>query len=578
VDKLAPRSCFTAPRYIFAETELSQCTCGGRLKVQKTQTKDVVLLDFGELIFNETVKYCARCGSIYGSEKLKTLVPEYSNFGFDVVEFIGKKLFVENYTETKIHAALVKRNVKISFREISFLGQKFVQYLAQAHKNKKTEIGELIRQNGGYIAHLDSTCEGASPHIFCVVEEQLKLALLSRKISSESTDEIIPILEELKSSYGCPLVFVCDMSKAIVSAIEKVFPGIRIFICHFHYIRDLGKDLLKVDYELFVSMLRGYNVKATLSRFAREFRILMQKYPAFSQHLGSDIDNVFSQNLPEEVLAHLLIEWIQNYPADLAGYGFPFDRSHLEQVKRMEEAYEHLQELPLKPSDHLSKIKEFLENVLCDKELQICIRSVKRKVEHFDKLRDIMRIASPEGKNGLNDDGEQVNMSDMRREIEKFIAMDEIRGAALRDDGYKKMLIQIEKYKERLFIEGIETVDAKGNKRYSQPQRTNNILERFFRTMKRGVRQRIGNKSMSSIFKTLIAETPYISNLNNPEYLRVILNGKETLAECFAEIDGELIRKAMRKHNEAQDRLKPSVKRAIESQGVLVKIIEAYAI
>jgi hypothetical protein len=384
-------------------------------------------------------------------------------------------------------------------------------------------------------------------------------------------------LQELGASYGVPLGIVCDMSKAIISAIETVFPGIRIFICHFHWLRDIGKDLLKDDHDLLVSLLRDFNVKTILSKFARELRDLLQNYPSLSLSLESCVGNVFDQKLSEEVLAHLLIEWIQSYPSDLAGYGYPFDRAHLAQLKRMEEAYEHLQKLTLKPADCLTKIKNFFEEVLGNTVLQECLSSVKKKAMHFDRLREIMRLAPQDGKNGLNDEGEEVGMPEMKTELEKFISMYEIKNAGLRDSGYKKMLSQIAKYKDRLFTDGIEIIDAEGKKQHIQPERTNNILERFFRGEKRGIRKRTGCKSMGKAFQTMLAETPYVKNLGNPEYLKVILNGKKTLAERFSEIDCEKVRKAMQKHREIQDRLRPCVKKAIEDDDVLQCIIEAYS-
>jgi hypothetical protein len=401
--------------------------------------------------------------------------------------------------------------------------------------------------------------------------------LLSRKIPSEAADVIVPILEELKTCYGTPLGIVCDMSKAILTAIQRVFPGIPVFICHFHYLRDLGKDLLKNDYDLLLSTMRDYDVKTTLSKLARDLRALVRNYSSLSQHLEPGIENILSQTLPEEVLAHLLVEWIQDYSKDSAGYGYPFDRSHLAQVTRMEKAYEHLKQVTLKPAERLTRIKDFLEEVLTP-DFQECIKKVKKKAEHFDELRAIMRIASPDGTKGLNDDGgEDVDQSAMKKELESFINREEIKNATAMDIGYRKMLAQIAKYKNRLFTAGIAVIGVNGEKKRIQPERTNNCCERLFRDEKRGVRKRTGHKSMSQVFKTMLAETPYVKNLGNQEYLKVILNGKVTLAERFAEIDGREVRKAMRKHYEDQDRLKPRVKKIIETANFLQNIIESYA-
>jgi len=158
---------------------------------------------------------------------------------------------------------------------------------------------------------------------------------------------------------------------------------------------------LKKDHDLLVSVLRGYGVKTTLSRFSRELRSLIQNYTSLSQHLETKTINILDQELPEEVLAHLLVEWIQNYKSDLAGYGFPFDRAHIAQVRRMEKAYEYLQKATLKPSDRLTEVKDFPEEVLGDSDLQKCLENLKRKVWHFDQIRAIMRLAPQDGKDGL---------------------------------------------------------------------------------------------------------------------------------------------------------------------------------
>jgi len=346
------------------ESNFSKCHCGADLDVQKTQTRKSILLDVGKLFIKETVKYCPDCGEVFGSEDISKRVPDYCNFGFEVIELVGRKLFVERLTEPEIVEVLKERNVEICLREVAFLGRKFILYLAQAHKDKESEIKNLIHLNGGYFVHLDGTCDGASPHVFCALEEFLKLVLLSRKIPTESAEAIIPILKELKASYGTPLGIVCDMSKAIAKAIKEVFPGVPVHICHFHYLRDCGKDLFKDDHDLLMSLMRDFSVKTTLSKLARELRHLIKDYPNLSQYHDCGMDKIFNNQLPEEVLAHLLIEWIQDYTSDLSGYGFPFDRSNLALVKRMKGAYDYIKNLPIKAENRLSRIKDYLEEVL----------------------------------------------------------------------------------------------------------------------------------------------------------------------------------------------------------------------
>ena len=111
------------------------------------------------------------------------------------------------------------------------------------------------------------------------------------------------------------------------------------------------------------------------------------------------------------------------------------------------------------------------------------------------------------------------------------------------------MIAQIDKYWEKLFADPI-TVDTQQGTVTLQPQRTDNILERFFRDIKRGYCRKNGTNSMSKKLKTMLAETPLVKNIENPEYLKIILNGKATLEERFAEIDAKSVREELKESQE----------------------------
>ncbi|MFI5343472.1 MAG: hypothetical protein ACHQUC_04550 [Chlamydiales bacterium] len=347
---------------------------------------------------------------------------------------------------------------------MTYLGKKFILDLAQAHRDKESEIKRLIHLSGGYFIHLDSTCDGGNPHLFCAIEELLRLVLVARKIPSKFFESIVPILEELKKAYGNPAGIICDMSKGILAAVQEIFPGIRVFICHYHWLRDIGKDLLQENDKFLGSILRDFEVKPTLSKFSREFRALIKNYPTLSAHLAVDVEDFFKQKLPEEVITHLLIEWIQDYKSELDGYGFPFDRDNVSLVDRIIEAHECVQKLNIQ-SGYLMKIKEFLQDVVSCADLQSCLRDLKRKIMYFESLRCIMRIAPAEGADGLNDDGEDADMSEMEKELKDFSARKDLKKTAETNRCVRKMLAQIEKYKDKLFTTGVEVTNAETRRR-----------------------------------------------------------------------------------------------------------------
>jgi len=170
---------------------------------------------------------------------------------------------------------------------------------------------------------------------------------------------------------------------------------------------------------------------------------------------------------------------------------------------------------------------------------------MEEKAQIFDQLRDAMRIADPDGKKGLNDDGENADIKTIKRAVTIFRNSDKIKAAVEKNVDYKKMVKQIDKYWEKLFADPIMVTMANGEKLLVQPQRTNNILERFFRDVKRMYRSKAGTQSLNKVIKAMLADTPLVKNLSNPEYVKIILNGHNTLEERFAEIDEKLVRQEM---------------------------------
>ena len=63
--------------------------------------------------------------------------------------------------------------------------------------------------------------------------------------------------------------------------------------------------------------------------------------------------------------------------------------------------------------------------------------------------------------------------------------------------------------------------------------------------------------------KAMPANTPLVKNLNDPQYMRLLLDGKASLEERFAEIDARLIRKELDKLSVNSDKALPIIKKLI---------------
>ncbi len=93
---------------------MDQCNrCTGKLLIHKTSRKTVSTLNIGEFEAIEIQKKCLPCQTIFRSQELCTLTPHGGKFGFDVIEFIGRALFIRCYNESQIQSELALRNVII---------------------------------------------------------------------------------------------------------------------------------------------------------------------------------------------------------------------------------------------------------------------------------------------------------------------------------------------------------------------------------------------------------------------------------------------------------------------------------
>ena len=128
--RLAPRVLFSQrPRLHFCPPA-AVCECGGATRVSKTRRKSVATLVIGQFEAMETLRHCPRCGAHDRCDELRSLTPHRGQFGFDVIEWVGRALFVEGRNERAVQAELAARNIPISTSEIGFLGKRFIVYLA----------------------------------------------------------------------------------------------------------------------------------------------------------------------------------------------------------------------------------------------------------------------------------------------------------------------------------------------------------------------------------------------------------------------------------------------------------------
>jgi hypothetical protein len=395
------------------------------------------------------------------------------------------------------------------------------------------------------VLHLDATHDGDAPALMTGIDSLSKIVLANVKLPSEHADHIVPFLRKLQTDYGTPRACVHDMGTGIVKAVAEVFPGIRDFICHFHFLRDIGKDYLEPAYARLRKRLRSHATSSRLHALVRDTRQCLSEHSSMCAMPAKAIkatDPPADNELTALASTYSLALWALHGKHSGDGYGFPFDRPLLNFAERLLELDRRLPELldllltDDEPDNQpIFKLAVQVSLVAEDSALCQAVEQLRWRCLVVDRLRKAMRIAPLDGGNGLNDDGTSEAMSTIRQGVEKFRRELEKDPKLARDLLSHKMADQIDKYGDKLFADPIK-VDAPNGPVTIYPQRTNNILEQFFRGVRRAYRRKTGNNSMCRALQAMLADTPLVKNLDNPHYVKILLDGKANLEELFAEL------------------------------------------
>lgn len=570
-----PKQLFPKSPTVEFRPSLDKCPdCSEAVSVQKTRLRTVSTLHIGKFHANEVILQCRKCDYKHPSKRLPRLIPAGANFGYDVLVYIGKALYLRHRNEEEVVAELAERNIQISPRGVSSLGSKFIVYLAIAHARCSDDITRAMRLNGGYICHLDATCEGNDPILMSSLDSVSKIVLGNIKIPAEDEKHITGFLQRIKKNFGGPVALVHDMGKGILKAVAKIFTGVPDFICHFHFLRDIGKDFLSAQYDIIRKRLRKHKISSKLRYRAKQLKQDIDQNPERIDTLEASIKNnnpLSSSSLKSfsALNGYTLINWTLQGKSEGNGYGFPFDRPHLSFAKRIHSLAEDIKTLkntaPRKQNKNNKpyfKIDKDLQEIIKDKVLWDAVEEIEKRIIVFERLRKAMRIAGPFGRRGLNDQGSKTNIKTIESRVKKFREWLTNRKGYQQNQDAKKMISQIDKYEKKLFADPIK-VQTKSGPVYIQPQRTNNILEQFFRNFKRSNRRKTGNKSSGRMLRTMLAETPLVYNLQNPEYMKILLKDKASLEELFAEIEIETLREELRKAKLNPEKIPAKIKHLI---------------
>jgi hypothetical protein len=549
----------TLPRFIFSwEQELCE-KCAEPLLVRRTERREreIKSIAYGAFLAVERQGYCPQHPELppARSQQLRRIVAPGSEYAYDVLARIGVARFLECRQISEIQIELSRSHgLDIPRSTIGHLARKFIAYFQIVHRQSIGALRADMKTRGGYILHVDGTCEEGSGVMLVCMDSLSGQVLESRKIASENTEDIKSVLQDVRRDWGTPLANVHDLRHSLITAVAHVFKGTPQFICHYHLAADVGKDILSGHVDQLRRVFRRTKVRPKLRQIVRSlktFAVLPESEAhVVSSLLGQRPRSVLQQSCMPDVakgLVHGLASWILAFSHDGEGYGFPFDMPYLNLYERIVEVHRMLSQVtndvgekrgPLSP---IRRLKETLDVVVRGEYAdQLCeiISNTKRDRRIFERFRGALRICPKGGKERRNDQGAPKTLNakrhkDVLRQLRNSLAR-QARQPNHPAAAASKIVVQhLDKYWNLLFGHVL-----KSRRRNIVAPRTNNIQEGLFRIVKRQCRRLHGRGRLSRDIDSMPAATPLIVNLSNSRYCQTVYGGTEPekIAEVFSSV------------------------------------------
>jgi hypothetical protein len=436
---------------------------------------------------------------------------------------VGLKRYLEYRQRAEIQRELEQSyGIRLSAGAISLLCDRFIQRLEALHRSRAPQLRAAIKD--GYALHIDSTNETGKGGLFVCMEGSHGWYLSSGRIATERWDAIQPVVEETVDLFGLPIATVRDLSKACARAVEPLRElGVLDLICHFHFVADIGSDLLARPHHHLKSLLKASGVTKAL----RELLAFLQDGDVIPED-------------PSQADLAAAVYWVLH--GESRTPRFPFGLAHLEYVERIQTAPEQARAWVARPfaktvRHGFEKLEQIVELV---DDLTKTVDELRKRAKLFDELRRVLRMEDPSHlcREPQLPEAEVLSRAEIQAELDRFES--DLRRRAPKRQLYDKsptwvVLDHLKRYRERLF--GHPVIRDDTGTPIFVVSRTNNVLETGFATNKQHLRRRTGRRHLGQDIEAMPPQAVLVENLRDPTYVRIVCGSLENLPRAFADLD-----------------------------------------
>lgn len=533
-----------------------------QLLVRKTTLRDVRSASYPPFTARGVHLYCPICKRIF-VPVVTPLTRGNSPFSMDVVVHAGMMKFLYCRRRDEVQDELMDRfRVYASDGTISAISMEFLARLKCLHELRFDRIVRDILADGGYILGMDGTGDGGSDRILACMDLLRDWVLLSARIPSEKDEHMKPHVEHIKAKLGLPLASLCDMQSGMMGVLQEVMTGSPLRTCHYHFLDDIGRDLMKEDY----MAARELVINSKLLAYLKRLRKKIYHEPEMSDvDIASIARDLRTGVVPSgmsvapciSVQAYDVLSWVLRHTEDNKGMRFPYVLPYLNLYERCQTGLEAVTALRRTAAEgrtspkYLRELEDKMRDVLEGqdeeaKTLRARTASLKESYGLFETLRERLRV--PKDKGDIPRDKLLVHSNEMIAKMKK--ELEDYR------EGLRKVVADGKHPKERIVLEHLDkywshivlenvAVNVNGKEVMIEIPRTTSGNESCFGMMKSDVRKRLGKKDIGRELNRYGDYLCYVQNLKREDYVRLVCGTIEDLPRAFEEIPEEMLKEEM---------------------------------
>jgi hypothetical protein len=177
-------------------------------------------------------------------------------YGLDVTLHVGEHHLSDGVALAQITRDLNAQGLPIDQRHTGRVFRDFVALTTLAREDDDT-LRARLRAQGGIVLMCDGVqFENRSPVLYLVWDAISGQPLFGERKHYRGADDLVPLLERVRSMDIPVIGIVTDKEKGLVPAVERVFPGVPYQFCQAHFLKNCASPLKDDTSEVGASVRR----------------------------------------------------------------------------------------------------------------------------------------------------------------------------------------------------------------------------------------------------------------------------------------------------------------------------------